>query len=369
MICFYQATVAEILDRRPGITEIKIKAGMGEEVTAINYDLLTGTVDVGDRVVVNTTAVKLELGSGGCHFVMANLNNTGRESLQPGHIMKLRYTPGQVKVLAVEEPASPYYEQVNRAESLQGMPVVLGLLHSMLPYAAAGVKSVNKNLRVAYIMTDGGALPLAFSKLVPALEENGLLDGTVTAGHAFGGDLEAVNIYTGLLAARTVLKADVTVVTMGPGITGTGSRLGFSGLEQVDIISAVNRLQGRPFLIPRLSFADPRLRHRGISHHTRTILDLACAGVTVVFPELTARWREELSPGMEEISAKHRVVEIPGTLAHDLLRKKNMAVTSMGRKYEDDPIFFLAAGAAGVLAGRRVVKSIDFNGDSSELIP
>ncbi|WP_366922429.1 DUF3866 family protein [Metallumcola ferriviriculae] len=356
MICFSQGEVTAVMGHRPGVTEINIKLELGE-AAAINYDLLTGTVAVGDLVLVNTTAVGLGLGSGGCHFVMANINNTGRESLRPGHIIKLRYTPNQVKVLAVEEPASPYYEEFRVSEDLGGMPVVLGLLHSMLPYAAAGIKAADSTLRVAYIMSDGGALPLGFSKMVPSLKHRGFLDGTVTIGHAFGGDLEAVNIYTGLLAARNVLKADVAVVTMGPGITGTGSTFGFSGMEQVSFIDTVDRLGGRPFVIPRLSMADPRPRHRGVSHHTLTVLDMVHSQATVVFPKLEDEW-EEIQDDVEVIAQGHKVVEVDGMQAHHLLMKSNLKVNSMGREFEQDPAFFLAAGAAGILAGRRVAKSI-----------
>jgi hypothetical protein len=36
----------------------------------------------------------------------------------------------------------------------------------------------------------------------------------------------------------------------------------------------------------------------------------------------------------------------------DLLRDRGVEVTSMGRSPAEDPVFFLAAGAAGLLAGR-----------------
>ncbi|MBO8168237.1 MAG: DUF3866 family protein [Thermoanaerobacteraceae bacterium] len=359
MIDFCQGRVIEITGTRPGVTEIMVETDDGRG-RAVNYDDLTGSVAVGDVVMVNTTAVNLRLGTGGYHFVMANLTNTGRTNMRPGHIMKLRYTPCQLKVNAVEEQGSLYYHIMKQADSLEGMPVVLGLLHSMLPYAAAGVKAVNSKLRVVYVMTDGGALPLAFSKLVTRLRESRLLEGTVTVGHAFGGDLEAINIYTGLLAARAVLEADVAVVTMGPGIAGTGTRFGFSGLEQADIINAVANLQGRPFVIPRLSFADSRPRHRGLSHHTRTILQLAHAPATVVFPKLDRRFMaDQLEQQAKDIPAKHTVQEVPGTPAHELLQEKGIAVSSMGRGFEEDPAFFLAAGATGILAAKQAARRVD----------
>ena len=70
---------------------------------------------------------------------------------------------------------------------------------------------------------------MAFSRSVAGLREAGWLAGTVTVGQAFGGDLEAVNLHTGLLAAAHVLHADVAVVAQGPGNLGTGSPWGTRG--------------------------------------------------------------------------------------------------------------------------------------------
>ncbi len=84
--------------------------------------------------------------------------------------------------------------------------------------------------------------------------------------------MECTNIYTGLIAAKEVLKGDITIITMGPGIVGTGTKYGFSGIEQGQIIDAVNTLGGNPIVVPRISFRDLRERHKGMSHHTRTIL-------------------------------------------------------------------------------------------------
>ena len=83
--------------------------------------------------------------------------------------------------------------------------------------------------RVVYVMSDQGALPMAFSRSVAELRASGLLAGTVTVGQAFGGDLEAVTLHSGLLAARLALGAELVVVSQGPGNLGTGTRWGFSG--------------------------------------------------------------------------------------------------------------------------------------------
>src|SRR5919205_3688566 len=148
------------------------------------------------------------------------------------------------------------------------MPVVVADLHSALPAVLAGVQATDPALRVAYVMTDGGALPAAFSRTLDAL--TGSLVGVVTVGQAFGGDLEAVTVHTGLLAARHVLGADVAVVTQGPGNLGTGTPWGFSGVAVGEAVNAAAILGGRPVGSLRISDGDGRPRHRGVSHHSVT---------------------------------------------------------------------------------------------------
>src|SRR5690606_29868965 len=137
----------------------------------------------------------------------------------PGHVVKARYTPLQAIVLAADEEASPHRAALQEADDLDGMPVVLADLHSALPAVLAGIHAERPDARVAYVMTDGGALPAWFSRTVSDLADR--LAGTVTVGQAFGGDLEATNVHSGLLAARYALQADVAIVAQGPGNLGT----------------------------------------------------------------------------------------------------------------------------------------------------
>jgi hypothetical protein len=274
-----------------------------------------------------------------------------------GHIMKLRYTPYQARCLAVEEEASPYHDLLRDADSLDGLPVVVAELHSMLAPAAAGARAVlGPEARIVYIMTDAAALPLAFSRTVPELKEKGLLKSTITSGQAFGGDLEAVNIFTALLAAKWILKADVAIVAMGPGIVGTGTRFGFSGVEQGQIVDAVNCLGGRPVAVLRLSAADPRPRHNGVSHHSLTALGrVAQTRTTIVLPRLEdASFQELVGRQLTRagIASRHHLVTAPGEPGLNLLEKLGIKVHSMGRCPADDPPFFLAAAAAGWVAGQ-----------------
>ena len=107
----------------------------------------------------------------------------------------------------------------------------------------------------------------------------------MTAGQAFGGDLEAVTVHTALLAARLVVGADLVVVAQGPGNLGTGTRWGFSGVAAGEAVNAAGTLGGRPVGSLRVSGADDRPRHRGVSHHSLTALGrVALLPADVVVP-------------------------------------------------------------------------------------
>ena len=186
--------------------------------------------------------MELNLGTGGYHFVIYNLNSNGRDTSKKGHIMKLRYTPFQIKTFAVEEQNSPHHKIFHEFKSLDNMPVVVGTLHSMLIPIASTLKYLNTNLKIAFIMTDGAALPLYLSNNVYELRQKDIIYKTITLGHAFGGDYEVVNIYNALITAKEIAKCDVAIVTMGPGIVGTGTPYGFTGIEQGYITDAVNDL-------------------------------------------------------------------------------------------------------------------------------
>jgi hypothetical protein len=226
----------------------------------------------------------------------------------------------------------------------------------MLGPAAAGAKRAGKDIRVAYVMTDGAALPGPFSRLVTELRLAGVLDGWVTCGQAFGGDLEAVTVWSGMLAAVAVLGADVIVVADGPGNLGTDTTWGVSALGSGNALNAAHTLGGRPIPALRVSFADPRERHRGLSHHSRTILrDVCLVETNVPVPVLEdPAQRAAVWDALRDADpdGRHHLVEVDGRPAHDELVARDVAVRSMGRGFEDDPAFFLAAGAAGVLAGR-----------------
>jgi hypothetical protein len=355
--------VAEITRDLPEIQEILVAVdGEAELQPAYNYPLLNRRLDVGENVKMNISAVKLGLGTGGRHFVIPDY---AQHNTQPaaGHIMKLRYTPWQFPVLAAEEEQSPYHESLKSCESLEGIPVVAAPLHSMLPGVILGFRrALTYRPKVAYVMTDGAALPLALSDLVRELKRRELLDLTVTSGQAFGGDLEAVSIPAALLAAREAGGADLIVVSLGPGIVGTGTKYGFSGIEQSWILDLAAHLEGIPVAVPRISSADRRRRHLGLSHHSRTILNLTHQPVLLPFSRL---FPESLSRNMMEqlrktgLLTRHRWYYTSGCAAGTLFNDYGLRVKSMGRTVAEDPAFFQATIDAGFLAAKAVLGEVE----------
>ncbi|HEX6419542.1 MAG TPA: DUF3866 family protein [Acidimicrobiales bacterium] len=323
MPSFVTAQVTEVLAERAGLQRLATDAGRAYALTD-----LVGPVGPGDRVVLNTTAVDLGLGTGGWHVVHWNLARDGWSQPGRGHIMKLRYTSLQHDAGAAEE------DHPDLPPTVPGLPVVACSLHSQVAVVAAVARHLAPGARIAYVMTDGGALPLALSDLVHDLRTAGVLDATITAGHAFGGDLEAVAVPSALALARHVAGADLAVVGMGPGVVGTASVLGTTAVEVAAVIDAAHRMGARVALCSRASGADPRDRHRGVSHHVRTILGLAAARPALPVPAALAG---------EIVGAT--VVEAPDAAA--VLRAVGLRVTTMGRGPGDDPLFFAAAAAAG----------------------
>jgi hypothetical protein len=335
----------------PGAQELRVKVGASED-RAVNYTQLLGEVVAGEQVLLNTTAVRAKLGTGGYHFVMKRAGNKERPE-GVGRVVKLRYTPLQFRCTTVEEQESPYRAAIEASDDLARMPVIVAALHSHLAPAAAAVKGLAPKARVAYIMTDAAALPIAFSKLTPALKNAQLIDATITVGQAFGGDYEAVNVYSGLLAARAVVGADVAIVAQGPGNVGTETEWGFGSIAQGDHINAVGVLGGMPIAVPRISFADPRPRHRGVSRQTLVVLGkVALSPAVVSLPMMDEEKLEMIRRQLDDagIIEKHDVLIVKGEIGLQVMEERGIEAKSMGRTAKDDPEFFLAAGAAGALA-------------------
>lgn len=281
-------------------------------LACVSYPRLTGEVEVGDDVLVNEQARLLELGSGGFDVLYANLTRgLGLAAEEGAHVIALPYTPGQVALRHAEETTEP-------AAALDGLPVVLCTLHSQVAPVCAALAG----LRVAYVQVQGGALPVSLSDAIRALRDRGLLARAVAVAPCLDGDLQFVTI-AAALAWAAAESHDAVVCAVGPGIVGTGSRFGHGALGLAAAGNVATALGGRPVLAVRRSGADERERHRGVSHHAETVLELCLGEVVVAPPEAGEGW-EEACAGLP--------------LAH------------MGRGPADDPLFFRSAYAAGLAA-------------------
>lgn len=341
--------VTEIVKSTNELDEIRVSIN-GEIQKAYNYRQLTGGISIEDNVVLNTTAVELSLGTGGYHFVISNLDNLESEMTKGGHIIKLRYTPYQIKVNAVEEQDSKYHSIINNFKSLNNLPVAVGTLHSMLVPFACTYKKNNPNKKLVYIMTDGASLPISLSMAVSELKDKGLINSTITIGNSFGGDFECINIYTALITAKEILNADAVFVSMGPGIAGSGTKYGFTGIEQGYILDTIKKLGGRPIAIPRVSFGDKRDRHIGFSHHSETILNEIVNVKTDVIFNIIDKNKENIVKAQVNslnLQFKHNINYMQYNHTLSDLDTYGMKVKTMGRGYHEDREFFdCASGTA-----------------------
>jgi hypothetical protein len=345
VIRWRSAVVAQVRREWPGAVELEVTTGDGP-LRALAYPALTGRPQAGDRVLLNATALELGLGTGGYALVVA-LPDRLPEDSPVGHLVKARYTPLQACVQGADEQGSPHHEVLRDADDLAGMPVVVADLHSALPAILAGLREAGPRA-AAYVMLDGGALPAWFSRAAAGLCEAGWLAGTISTGQSFGGDLETVTVHTGLLAARHVLGAEVAVVTQGPGNLGTGTRWGFSGVACGEAVNAAAVLGGRPVASLRISEADPRQRHRGISHHSLTAYGrVALASADVVVPALDGDLGAQVAAQAQQLATRHRLVSVATGGLLEALAACPVPLATMGRGPAEDSAYFLAAAAAG----------------------
>jgi len=358
VIQWREATVERVRARWPGAIEydVTVSGPEGDTVTALAYTDLVGVPVPGDRVLLNVGALDRGLGTGGMALIVAIPDRLPADPPPtPGHVVKARYTPMQTMVLGVDEQESPHHEVLRNATGVNAMPVIMADLHSAVPAILAGLRDAAPEARAVYVMTDGGALPIAFSRTVAGLRDAGWLTGTVTVGQSFGGDLEAVNVHTGLLAAAHVLHANVAIVAQGPGNLGTGSPWGYSGVATGEAVNATAVLGGRAIGSLRISEADERERHRGISHHSLTAygrVAMAPADLPVpllggAFGKLVLRQARDL---VRDSGGRLHLHEVDTTGLFDALASSPVRLSTMGRGLDADEASFLAAAAAGRFA-------------------
>ena len=331
---FRRGTVVAV-DSDGRVARVRVNCG-DQERAAIAYS----AVEVGDDVVVNTAGVDLALGSGGFDIVHVNLT---RGLDQPGpeesHVLKLNYTSLQHAVEPIETStghlAVPEHGQVTTRS-----PLAVIALHAQLPCVAWQAHQRLPDARIGFIQTWGGALPGLLSRVVQRLRSDGLLAGHITAGPAFGGEQEAISVEGAIQAAFASLEWEAAIIGPGPGIVGSDSALGHGGMAALESAHAALAVGCKPLIVPRMSSGDPRPRHQGLSHHTKTVLELLLRPVHVALPE-----PRPLPGDHQGVSA---AVDLDG------YRASGLPAITMGRGIDQDGLFFRAALAGGAVLAEEI---------------
>jgi Protein of unknown function (DUF3866) len=309
----------------------------GERRRAWADEALLGEMRRGDEVVVNTEALDLGLGSGGFDVVHVNLTRGLGADSGARHVMKLNYTSIQHTV----EPVERSEEEFAKGSSAP-MPVLVIPLHGHLAPAAWAAGRAAEGLQVGYVQTGGGALPGRISRDVAQLRGLGILCGHITASPAYGGELEALSVAGALDAAAHRLGWQAAIAGPGPGMIGSATRYGHGGMAALESAHAALALGLPTLLSPRLSSGDPRGRHRGLSHHTESVLELLLARVEVPVPA-----GEEAAAGAVAAVAGERHAVVARQADLQGYAASGLPTRTMGRELEEDRIFFAAALAAG----------------------
>ncbi len=312
---------------------------------------MVGEAEVGDEVIVNTAAIDLGLGSGGFDVVHVNLTRglAGGETPEGVHVMKLNYSSLQHAVDPIEATAD------SPARPARPMPVLVLPMHGHLAPAAWAAQEAQGGLRVGFIQSGGGGLPGSLSGDVRELRARGLLCEHVTVSPSFGGEVEAISLTGALHAAATERGWDAAIVGPGPGILGSATRYGHGGMAALEGAHAALGL-GLPTIVsPRMSASDPRPRHLGLSHHTRSVLELLLGGIELPLPSgLTGLWPEEAGSSERAIGEATAGLHLAREQRVDLrgYATSGLPTRTMGRDLVDDELFFAAPLAAGAaLAG------------------
>jgi hypothetical protein len=324
---------------------------------------LLGEMREGDEVVVNVAALELGLGSGGFDIVHVNLTRglEGGGGPDQEHVIKLNYTSLQHPVEPVEAaPGGNGGAQAAESGAASAhVPVLVLPLHGHLAPAAWAAAEGKPDIKVGFVQTAGGALPGSLSRDVTELLERGLLCGHIAAAPAYGGEYDALSTVGALDAAANRLGWDAVLVGPGPGIIGSGTEFGHGGMAALDSAHAALSLRLPTLLSPRLSSSDPRERHIDVSHHTYTVLELLLAPVEVVVPEE----EHAIAAALEAAPGKHHLRPTPTDLP--AYEASDLPTTTMGRSSEQDPLFFLAALAAGAALGASAAGGLGGGGPRS----
>ncbi|MDG5787689.1 DUF3866 family protein [Evansella sp. AB-P1] len=351
MLLEERVQVTEIIEETDEIIRMKTSGGIGK---AILYRKLHPKVIPGDWVNVNITAAVLGLGTGGWDIVRSVVDKTMvGESVKKkhGHIMKPRYLSDQHSLLTVESPESKHHSLFQKKLMLEGRKVFLCELHSMLPIVYFLMKIIKEKEPLVVIFSDEASLPLAMSRHLSYLNKQSSFF-SISTGQAFGAQEESINIVTALQYINEVFGEGMVLITLGPGVVGSNSHYGYSGLAQGNWANMVGALGGKPVWIPRMSGADSRERHQGISHHTLTPLtELTLTESVVPIPvgNYSDKWLKESRDFLSEIDYIDLQTISEEKLTpylEEVQRLSPFPLTSMGRTIDKDPLFFLGIAAA-----------------------
>jgi hypothetical protein len=345
MLKLRRGRVASVQSADGRIGRVTVELDDGASRAAVVYPRMTGPAEPGDEVIVNVEAADLGLGSGGFDVVHCNLTRGLDGQGGEGHVTKLNYT-------SLQHAVQPLEEGTDEAPPMEGIPVAVVALHGQLPCVAFALSVIASGARAGYVQTEGGALPGELSDTVAEMLDARLLAGHVSAGPSHGAPAEAITVEGAIDAGRR-LGWDCAFAGPGPGILGSASALGHGGLAALANAHAALALGSPVVLVPRLSSGDPRERHRGLSHHTETVLKMLLRPVRLAVPEgLSLPSRAAL--GRAATRGGHEAVPVDVSQLWDAYRSSGLPDRTMGRSMEQDRDFFLAGLAGGALLAQLI---------------
>lgn len=301
---------------------------------AINFLDINKKVVIGQEVLVNTTARKLKLGSGGYDYILPTDSFCNPSK---GHIMKLRYTPLQFSVLTEEEKNPDLF---NRIPNFNNLIIVVCELHSMLLPVCLYLKEFDRNIRITTIINDWGMLNAKLSNNLRFLKENHFVDYVITCQEAFNGDFECINEINSLIFSQN-LDTQVAIISPLPGIVGTGTKFGFSAYKAINVIEDISRFGGRVVFPVRVSKSESRERHKFISHHSLTILSYVNSSVEIPIFEFEDKlFFTRVFGILNNYRTKHSLTHID-EIDDNIIVKYKPLLKTMGRGFEEDREYFL----------------------------
>ena len=158
-------------------------------------------------------------------------------------------------------------------DDLRGLPVVCCSLHSQLAPVCAGIgpepASRSSSSRAA-------RSPSLSRTLCGRSKRQGLLETRWRSGPCVDGDVACVTPASAL--AWCAERGSTSSSADRARIVGTATRLRARGLAAAAAARGHAALGGSPILVARISGADQRERHHGVSHHLRAVLASRRAG-------------------------------------------------------------------------------------------